>query len=824
MCLDFEKHKLADSSFRDVKSEIDKIAKKIDPASCAPINSGSSLADSKTDVYSSSKALLQPHGSGSYYSRPKLPRSERNTSPPLTQSRVDSEELAASKLQSRRLDQTPRPPKKPNPNEETGSNIWARPEYLVDKRDGVTAKITQISPPKMIEPPQIHVKNRHRPHQDSPSMPAALYPDSHAAVEPTHRLQSRERKTSSHDCHDSQSGHYHVDSSIHGHHSEVAGSRVAGRGSQRTIASPATGLQHGKKHSQRPSSADNHRRAQDHQNPQAAKLQEKLNSKRNMIKENRANVPTAPPSEKYENSKHSRTAAGGAVPREHRAAGGRRSSQSGLLSIKTENHSDLVSSETHSYKMDPIGFSVPLKSPSNHQLATRVAQRPPDQPEAWAGSFPVATSKQPPKRSSSQSSANRKAPQQPAVTSKQHSSSNSSHTPKLQASPNLKQMPPKPSYSQVESKIKSLIKRDKEQFGFNRKIVPEVVEFLTEEALTELKDPNEECTFRSFENKQPSNQPRHRAAKEQSGNTLEISRDESRSSIASSTKLLGGRQPAAANKWRESKDDHPERPSSDQMAGSGVMEIANKLLSSDILNRFKGKTPGGQGVANQPPVSKASKLTTSRKEEKDPDPFASQKSGLGKQVLEQPKSRRFEEDDISSQGAPPRREWNQNTQSDYFDPPSSHYTSTYQKHRSEDRLEQQSHSKADRVYRDNHLASKHHPASQHYGSDEDDDRFGSGPRFADGSRKEKFNREDYEINFNETSRVSSSQFSAFCPNDEMKSFFKKEFLDNHSQAKDKDAYHTIGEITNNSSKLTYGPNSIFLEKKLSGRSHQKDEM
>lgn len=41
ICLDFEKHKLADHNFRDVKNEIDKIAKKIDPSSYLLVTSAS---------------------------------------------------------------------------------------------------------------------------------------------------------------------------------------------------------------------------------------------------------------------------------------------------------------------------------------------------------------------------------------------------------------------------------------------------------------------------------------------------------------------------------------------------------------------------------------------------------------------------------------------------------------------------------------------------------------------------------------------------------------------------------------------------------------
>ena len=251
------------------------------------------------------------------------------------------------------------------------------------------------------------------------------------------------------------------------------------------------------------------------------------------------------------------------------------------------------------------------------------------------------------------------------------------------------------------------------------------------------------------------------------------------------------------------------------------MEIANKLLSSDILNRFKGKPGSGSGPGNQPAPAK---YGSERLEEREPDPFSSQKSGLGKPAHDEPKQRRFEEDDLSKHSKPLRKEWNQNSQSEYFDPASSNYASTYQKHRSDDNFEPAS-QKEERIHPEHHLARKYNPTTLNYGSEEEEeDRFDSGPKFVDGSRKEKFNREDYEINFNETSRVSSSQFSAFCPNDEMKSFFKKEFLDNHSQGKDKEGYHTIGELTNNSSKLTYGPNSIFLEKKLSGRSHQKEDI
>ena len=108
MCLDFEKHKLADNCFRDLKSEIGKVAKKMDPSAYASLTSGSHLADSKSDVYSSScKALLPPQPAGSFYARQKLPRSDRTASPPLTQSRVDSEDLAASKLKPRRMCEPP---------------------------------------------------------------------------------------------------------------------------------------------------------------------------------------------------------------------------------------------------------------------------------------------------------------------------------------------------------------------------------------------------------------------------------------------------------------------------------------------------------------------------------------------------------------------------------------------------------------------------------------------------------------------------------------------------------------------------------------------
>ena len=107
------------------------------------------MTDSKAEVYSSNKALLAQHGSGSFYGRHKNPRSEINTSPPLTQSRVDSEEMVASKVQSRRLDPAPRLPRKLNPNQETDVNIWSSPEYPMDRRDGITAKITQTAAPKV---------------------------------------------------------------------------------------------------------------------------------------------------------------------------------------------------------------------------------------------------------------------------------------------------------------------------------------------------------------------------------------------------------------------------------------------------------------------------------------------------------------------------------------------------------------------------------------------------------------------------------------------------------------------------------------------------
>ena len=720
----------------------------------------------------------------------------------------------------------------------------------MDRRDGITTKITQAEAPRIGDSPKIYPRNK-KPNQDQLHM----HPDysefnyeSQSYDVSSHNNRERERKRTSNR------------ESVEHAHVHTGHSHGGKRGSQRTVPmSESSSHQNGRSENQRPSSAGIQSRDQ-RDAEEKARLQEKLRTKRNKAKETRANEPTGPPSD-HAQVKRSQNSGGNKKYENRGVVEPRESNHSDLQSINTENHSEIISNNSNIHqKMQPKTPMVPLKSPSNSELMGKnTTQRYPKSPEVQFIAAGHPPKREQPQKNNSQGNnpKGRSNSNNPQRTNSKHSNSQISST--NQKSSPSKPIPAKPTYNQVESKIKSLIKKDKEQFVFSKKGNPEMVEFLTEDDINNnsnygMKIPQEDCTFRTFENKDIRPQENGELSRNNQlsgGNTLEISRDDSRSSISSSHKLLGGNKKNEYNtSWRNSKESGANSKKNE--GNLGVMDIASNLLKSDILKHFHSSNVS----KSETPLKKPQESKVQRKEKWDhqepKDPFTNQKiASVRQRPIEEAPNILYDEDDQGSnflhkQQPNKPNKWIRNvSETEIVEPASTNYMSAYKKqsslieessfeyggqqdHRLKDNLINKGQEKQDINKNRNYYDVKRVP------HEEDEDHMDSGNRFADAYvRKEKFNKEDYELNFNDTSRVSSSQFSAFCPNEEMKSFFKKEFVENNSITNNSGPGGNVGslprerpdfvDMTNNSSHLTYGLNSMYLEKKNSGRTNKKED-
>lgn len=326
----------------------------------------------------------------------------------------------------------------------------------------------------------------------------------------------------------------------------------------------------------------------------------------------------------------------------------------------------------------------------------------------------------------------------------------------------------KPSYTKVESKIKDLIKKDRSNYEkdtnvFSKKYEPEILEaeYLTEAAYTG--DDAGECTFRSNQGKRNEINPNRQSKKYQENKELSGGH-----TLEMSVDESRGSN-ASATLLNRKEHEHEER------IGRGSNN--KKTRRSEAMEEEGGDRPGVMSIASNllnsdilKRFNNSNMKTTERRMPADDD-----------------YDRRFVNNQIEEDSVEDER-INHGGYKGY---------DSNEESREAVRLKQQFF-QVDRNSFDS----------------EDQDY-----------RKEDFKKEDYELNFNETSRVSSSQFSAFCPNDDMKSFFKKEFTDSRKERQGEKApvdHNTIGEVSYSSSKLTYGPNSMFIDKKFSGRSHRDE--
>lgn len=625
------------------------------------------------------------------------------------------------------------PPKtKPNPNQESAEGIWAKHEFLDDHKNKVTGKITKMDAPSIENAPVILQRNRIPDDfgNDVTSMKLSNFivagkPTYHGAVsenmgeDNAHPLESEGRK------------------------------KTTSQSSRRETAQR-----------KRPSSANINSRSETTALP---------SSKRDKIEK----LPIAPSSEPSEKKREIHMEpprfSNNVIAHKTCTVIEPKLPVAYSLENQLENMSSISSCKLENQSMQPkvVLPHVPPKGPKKaevifidsgkHQRAHSASKASPSiqnkkRVEKIKANFSEVNDEM------GQISKNRRNSRS-SIQSGGNSKRDGSFTPNKQRpsssgkNSNLSPVsqPSKPNYKQVQSKIKDLIAKDKKTYTssgpvFSKKNEPEVLdlEYLTEEGAND-----NDCTFRSRQDNQktievkPVKGHSNRGSKELSGgHTLEISRDESRASVSSST-LLNKEKAPAQSKWRQ---ENKYRSQTDDDADDGVMRIASNLLSSNILKRFNHQS-------------------SEKNHYKKNDSLIDHDSG--------------QEEDDQMTG------YNSNKQDQkYFNDEES---------KESVRLKQ----KFFQLERNSF--------------DSDD------------NKKEDFNKEDYELNFNETSRVSSSQFSAFCPNEDMKTFFKKEF-DYREKPIERiqPEQNIIGEASYSSSNLTYGQNSLFLEKKLSGRSRREN--
>jgi hypothetical protein len=406
---------------------------------------------------------------------------------------------------------------------------------------------------------------------------------------------------------------------------------------------------------------------------------------------------------------------------------------------------------------------------------------------------------------------------------------------------------PVKNYKQVQSRIKDLVEKDRQKWnGNDSKLAGMGVQFSKGLEHVEFLTQGDDCTFRP-EDEMIS---RHEAAEDQrnlsrgppqnpgglnrSADTLNISQDES--SLTSTKHLLKAGRPASnraserkqlldggyktqathsnknqsagpqfsdtydgpgLNSDRYQREDHVQKPSSrsfggrnDDLNSTGVVGIASKLLNSDIMKRLESRGEQGhtfdaqdsrKGYSNTNPWKRTEQMDsqTNKLESHDSPDFRDEPS--------------FDE----TGGYPSSREYGAST-GEVF------------------------------------VKGRSYPHHDYAEADHAKQENGRGSHLF--QRKEDFDQGDYEMNFHETSRASSSQFSAFCPGEDVKSFFKKEFtgdspaLTNGTTTASKDrhmwsknsGHDAVGDHSYTSSKLTYGPNSTLLEKKNSQRSNYNE--
>lgn len=645
---------------------------------------------------------------------------------------------------------------KPNPNHESGSDVWKQPDYLVDRKNSVTDKITLMQGPDIEAAPAIYQKNKMPEDfgQDVTSMKLNnfLLSDSRAGVilsEPR-QLSSQVMTGNS----DSRGGRARRGSFSNQNMSHC----LPGNDSQ--IRSNSAVMQ-------------SRNQSQIQTQSQSGRTNEKSKRKRNAD-----NLPVAPSSQPSERKRQIVMP----VPQFKNNMIAKKTNENLMQhSSAGDNPLDNMSSIS-SCKME--SQVVPLKNPHippKTPNKTVIGQGKPAKSEViYIGgnnkgrsssmSRDSVTSKSivndeiiPVKQQRSTSRGSVKRPHRSSTRGSISSKQKTANEKKSNKDTSVQSPVEKKNYDKVESRIKDLIKKDRSKFNtesgqFSKKNEPEVldVEYLTEDRCSG--DINQDCTFRSKPDRDLSIKAkgaRHsdRFSKELSGgHTLEMSRDESRASCTSNT-LLNRDEHEQENKIRSSRD-HKSTGYHKSENGEGVMSIASKLLNSDILRRFN--------------------TNNSQLQERDSHNHEERNSRLYPETIAE------------------------ETQYDMSHAPLSK--------RTKDEIRQES--------KESVRLKKQFFQIDRNSFDSDDE-----------VRKEDFKKEDYELNFNETSRVSSSQFSAFCPNDDMKTFFKREFIDSRANREGKSPLidqNTIGEISYSSSKLTYGPNSMFMDKKFTGRSYRED--
>ena len=530
ICLDFEKFKMSDNGFKDVKSEIEKISKKV---------SHSALPDNKSEI-SSIKANQQ--SCLSYYSRgakssqaagipptpTKMPdfshgghdgvptpskvyssQSHRHLSGAVGESQgferptqTDSG-VSSAGLKSNRNGETGRKKVK---NDESDHGIWKQPGYLVDQRDGPTAKITQMRAPDVVEySPLIVQRNRKA---DSQQTETASVRDSHKNQREPHFQRSESignmKPRPKQEVIDIPSSH------------NV--SRVA-RTSNKEVPLPS----HPPKF-QRPSSAGPAIRDTNQSNFKEGSS--KLSQQRKKVKENKANLPIAPSSESSEKRRQ--------IQAEKPI-----SSSAVLHPTREERHSNR-SSRKQSSGLNSETQSIVMTEDAKERKATNanVVMKKKTKQEV------IMISAHKEKENEKKASNEKKDASRGRRDSKERSVGKGGQE-------EIKK------FKQVESKIKGLIQQDKKKH--KQEGGKEAVDYLTEE----------ECTFRKEEEQKE---------KSKGNSSLEISHDEGRSSMSSTGKLLtagGAHQKPRKSSAKQEYEDKEE-----------VIDIASKLLNSSILKRF----------------------------------------------------------------------------------------------------------------------------------------------------------------------------------------------------------------------------------------------
>lgn len=843
ICLDFEKYKSGENSaYRDINKQIENVSRKLD-------SSKADLRSETTSLRGVGPDKRTPSGS-SFYGKLGHPKSENNKL-------ID--EIGHSKILSPRSQQLyPTPAfkkrdevtqisagsnpityKKPSVNQESPNNIWHQPQYLVDQKQNPTPKITQMNAPPLTARSRALSQDLRKPAtRDSSGSISAI---EHAGSVPSeigfgfhsqpHLQPERQQRPNSADPRaryalpgseydDIQTGNQQPSRSNQLKNKQLRDSR----GSANLPVAPSSEQSQRKKEmahqvsSAHYSNPANRRVEPTHANTFAVDAQSILMSESQSLhgdchtpaRQARSEVMFIPASSSTGTSSQARVRPPVArAPGQQIISGVNNYTRVGAVRAASSNKAPHTSRNKSANSTAPHSANKGSSRPGSGRTQSRDSHRGKSdaevsmhldrQPKAGNGTVRTGATRT-------------AATQREGVGELTHSKSGDK---------------PVNNYKQVQSRIKDLVQKDKEKWsGQDSKHALVVgvqyakgldhLEFLTQEDCTFR--PDDEMTNKpdmddDFEGGDRIHKEHRRSDLEKSQDTLNISRDESsltstqmlmkqnkQRSVRGSEKkpILGGgttqtknsNQPERRQNRRSELDDHSLENTDELQSTGGVLGIASKLLNSDIMKRLESRGESGNTGGH-----------------KDSGKLYSTVNPWKRGDRHEPAFRHGREEEHFGYGHEPS-----------FDQAEG----SLPKHASRNRPREPFEREGSEFSQEEHYESRGGEMQK------------KASRMSE--KKEDFHEDDYDMNFHETSRASSSQFSAFCPGEDVKSFFKKEFTNDspgpmpnaNSTNKERHMWSKnsgqegLGDNSYTSSKLTYGANSTILEKKYSQRSNNQD--